>query len=840
MTVQENHELKLGKAGCGLPTRAIAAAIALMGGLAQADDTPELVLPVVSVVGQAASMNSALDVQQMADNIVSAVHADDIGQLPDTNAAEALQRIPGISIERDQGEGRYVRIRGLGPDLNAVTINGSLVPAPESDRRAVSLDVLPAGLIRSLEVSKTLMPSQDANSIGGTVEVKTISAFDHKGMFYSLEAGASHDSNTDREGPNFAAAWSNRFLDGKLGIALGVNSSKRKFGSENAETGGAWDLSGPRPALEEFQRRDYDITRERQGGILNLDYRPNDNESYYLRTLYSRFVDNEIRQRHNIEFDNPQFAGELGDAESSRELKAREETQDIASIVLGGERTFKDWKVAVAFGTSRASQDTPDAIDAASFESGETYNAGYSSSRLPRLIGGSGINNAADYELDSIELSKQKTVDRERNLKFDIDHNWQVFGIDSELKFGAKASRRKKTNEMTAWEIDGGDFGNPSLAGFLGSNVDYAYGNYGSSISRSAVKRFLSGVDMSNYVNEEESRINDFSMREDINAAYAQNTFNHGMWRILAGVRYEQTKFSANGTSVEDGAYSDVRASRKYDHWLPALHIRRDLDNDTSIRAALTNSVVRPTFGQLAPGVVINADEASFGNPSLSPMESRNLDLGIEHRIGYAGVLSAYVFHKDIKNFVYRTDLAGTGMWADFTHADTYANGSSAKVKGLELNYMQSFKELLPAPWNGLLLSANATFVSSDAKIDGYSDGVLASRKISLPSQSDRTMNLMVGYERGPLNMRLAANYKSKYLLEVNDIADSRSDQYVDAQTQYDFSARYNIAKQAQIVFEVLNLTDEKYYVYTGSRSLNAQYESYGRTYRLSMKIATF
>src|SRR5690606_21237590 len=135
-----------------------------------------------------------------------------------------LQRVPGISVERDQGEGRYVRVRGLGPDLNSVTINGSLVPAAESDRRAVALDVLPSGLIRSLEVTKTLTPSMDANSIGGTVEVKTISAFDHKGMFYSLEGGMSRDTNTDQSSPNYAGAWSNRFLDGKLGIAVGINS----------------------------------------------------------------------------------------------------------------------------------------------------------------------------------------------------------------------------------------------------------------------------------------------------------------------------------------------------------------------------------------------------------------------------------------------------------------------------------------------------------------------------------------------------------------------------------------------------------------------------------------
>src|SRR5688572_4519571 len=101
-----------------LPAIAVAAALNSMAQAQTSGPASPSVLPEVTVVGQAASMDSALDVQQMADNIVSVVHADGIGQLPDANAAEALQRIPGVSLERDQGEGRYIRIRGLGPDLN--------------------------------------------------------------------------------------------------------------------------------------------------------------------------------------------------------------------------------------------------------------------------------------------------------------------------------------------------------------------------------------------------------------------------------------------------------------------------------------------------------------------------------------------------------------------------------------------------------------------------------------------------------------------------------------------------------------------------------------------------
>ncbi|MCF5790125.1 TonB-dependent receptor plug domain-containing protein, partial [Pseudomonas sp. PA-1-6G] len=139
----------------------------------------------VDVVGQAAAIDSALKEQRSSDSIKSVVHADGVAQLPDENVAEAVQRLPGISVERDQGEGRFVSVRGLGPDLNSVTINGTLVPSPESERRAVALDVLPSELVQSLSVIKTLTPDMDANSLGGTVDVKSLSAFDHKGLFYT-------------------------------------------------------------------------------------------------------------------------------------------------------------------------------------------------------------------------------------------------------------------------------------------------------------------------------------------------------------------------------------------------------------------------------------------------------------------------------------------------------------------------------------------------------------------------------------------------------------------------------------------------------------------------------
>ncbi|WP_300355151.1 TonB-dependent receptor plug domain-containing protein, partial [uncultured Alcanivorax sp.] len=354
------HHLVLG----GFYRTVLASAVALSLTPAWADDASSAnELETVRVIGQAASIDKALASQKAADNIETTVNADAIGQLPDANVSESLQRLPGVSIERDQGEGRFVRVRGLAPDFNAATINGIQTPAPEADKRAVALDVVPADLIESLTVVKSLTPDMDANSLGGTIEVKTLSAFDRDGYYLSLSGKGSYNDNVDETSPELSMAASNQFSigdgDRNLGIAGGISWGKRDFGSDNVETGGAWDFDSGN-ALEEFEQRDYAITRERLGMALNFDYLLSDNTSLYLRTLYSRFTDNEIRQANIFEFDEAMVAGQRGDVAVAKELKDREETQEISSFVFGGQHFWgDDWIMDFQAGYSTASEKTP-------------------------------------------------------------------------------------------------------------------------------------------------------------------------------------------------------------------------------------------------------------------------------------------------------------------------------------------------------------------------------------------------------------------------------------------------------------------------------------------------
>ena len=804
----------------------------------------------VEVVGQAASIDQALKEQRNSDNIESVVHADGVAQLPDANVAEAVQRLPGISVERDQGEGRFVSVRGLGPDLNSVTINGTLVPSPESARRAVALDVLPSELVQSLSVIKTLTPDMDANSLGGTVDVQSLSAFDHKGLFYTGTSEAGYNQNTHQTSPKFSGAISDRFSLGdgidNFGVAAALSWNKRDFGSDNVETGGAWDFNdGAR--LNSFEQRVYDISRERTGGGLNFDYKPDDETQLYLRTLYSRFKDSETRNSTSLEFDKPQAAGELGKAKAKRKLKQREETQEIQSYVFGGERMLGLWTLSGQAGYSTSSEDSPGHIAGATFKGNSSFpNSGFYDTEKPRPIIGAGFYDPSNFTLDKVDWEEQDTRDTEKNLRLDLARDYDVEGYASQVKFGGKVSRRNKDNDLNAWvykDFDDAGFNDAQLnmTSYDKGNVHYQLGQFGPGISGGAIKDLIGGLNPGDYYDEQESRANDFKMREDINAAYVMNTVDIDDWRFIAGMRYEGTEFEAKGTGVRDGAFEAQDTQRDYHHWLPGLHARYQLDKNTQLRAAWTNAVVRPTFGQLAPGFVIDDDEASFGNPNLKPLESSNFDLGIEHYMGQAGTVSAFLFYKDIKNFVYNNDLAGSGEWVDFTEAHTYANGDSAKLYGLELAYSQKF-DWLPAPWNGLLLGANTTFSRSSASIEGFDQATGRNRKrdIDLPNQSDTVGNLMLGWEDDTLSLRLSANYKSQYLYELAGISDKAHDLHVDAQTFVDFSARYSLTKNLQVSFEAQNLTDQPYFVYSGHRRYNNQYEEYGPTYSLGLTFTHF
>ncbi|MCL1076868.1 TonB-dependent receptor [Parashewanella spongiae] len=806
----------------------------------------------IRVVGQQGSLSKSLNRQRAADNLVSIISSDVLGNFPDSNVSEALQRVPGVSIERDQGEGRFVRIRGLAPDFNSVSMNGVRLPAPEGDRRAVALDVVPSDLVQSVEVSKTVTPDMDADALGGSVEVKSLSAFDRDDTFYNISGEASYNNLTDDTSPKFAISYSDIFNE-TLGVAIAASWYSRDFGSDNVEVDGGWDFDadeGYSPAtLEEVEVRDYEINRERLGIGVNLDYRPNDKNDFYFRSLYSQYDDSERRNASAIEWEDGLTSGMTGTAEVKRSLKARTEEQNIQSYVFGGETRFTKWTADYQISISKAEARKPRHIDGAEFE-GEFDNIGFDGISVPKIKAHESYFDNNEYELKEIEIGESASTDKLKSAQVNFSRSFELSSYASKLKLGAKASSRDKIAYEDVWVYE--DFDEQkiseddlSLKNFTDKTIDYGLGRFGNNIGSTPIWEIIDQLNANDNFDEIESKVNDFDINEETKAAYIMAHVDIDNLRILTGIRYETADWKSSGFKYngETEEFNTTKNINSEEHWLPALHLKYTANDNTIIRAAYTNTITRPKFEEIAPGFLIEEDdgelEANFGNPELESLESTNFDLSVEHYFGGTGILSAGVFYKDINNFIYEADIAGRGEYLDFKKAITFINGNEAEILGAELTYVQKFN-FLSAPFNNLLLNSNLTWSDSTASISWFDDNQKLSRKIPLPSQSDISANLSLGYEDAYASVWLSAAYKSNYLQEVTEIDDSRYDMYEDDHLQWDFVAKGHITENLTFYFKAINITDEPFYSYAGRRDFNNQFEKYGRTFQFGLQLVNY
>ncbi|NMH64011.1 TonB-dependent receptor [Shewanella salipaludis] len=811
----------------------------------------------IRVVGQQGALSQSMNRQRGADNLLSVVSADVLGNFPDSNISESLQRVPGLSIERDQGEGRFVRVRGMAPDYNSVSMNGVRLPSPESDRRAVALDVVPSDLLQSVEVSKTLTPDMDADALGGAIEVKSLSAFDRDDTYLNLSAEVSQDTLTNNTNPKLAVSYSDIFAE-NLGIALGVSWYDRDFGSDNVETGGKWTfvdtldkdkLGYGDAALSSIDQRAYQINRERLGIGINFDYHPSDDTDLYLRSLYSEFDDTETRNSAKTKWKSPQQAEVLSKGKTTRSLKSRRENQNITSIVAGGESRFALWTLDYQASHSTASAEKPRNLAGADFVA-KLDDTGFRDSHKPKVIAPASYYRVDAFELDEIEIATAQAKDTLNSVQFDLSRQLSLGAYPVAVKTGAKVSRRDKSNRADVWIY--GDLRDQgvtdealSLGQYSGGDVDYSLERFGPGIEAAPLWDVIESLDADVNRDAIESSINDFDIREKVNAAYLMGHIDIDKMRILTGLRFEQNEWDSRGHGFDgiSGEFADVDNQSDENHWLPALHLTYRHSDTTVLRAAWTNTLVRPTFGQLAPGYLKEEGDGdidlSFGNPHLASLESMNLDLSLEHYFGNIGLLSAGLFYKDIDNFIYQADLAGRGDYVDAHSAVTFVNGDSAHIYGVELSYVQEFS-FLPEPLNALVLNSNLTYTDSAASISWNDGDLVLKRDIPMPSQSDITANLSLGYEDSYASVWLSAAYKSEYLQEVTELNDERHDLYTDTHLQWDLVAKAHLTTRLSLYFKGVNLTDEPYYSYTGNPDYNAQYETYGRTFQLGIQYVNY
>lgn len=835
-----------------LPARTIAMLVALAAIEVQAQGEQ---IEEVQIIGSRASMQSAIQRQRNSDKVAGVVDSDAIGNFADINVSESLRRISGVMVENDQGEGRYVSVRGMNTDLNAMTINGVSAASPE-DRRGVMLDGVPTDLLDSMTVYKTLTPDLDADTIGGAIDLETISAFRYDDSFVRLKAETNYNELVkDANNPSLSATYTRRLPlgAGELGAALVLSDQSRSIVSHNNETGG-WGDAAPDSDIE---WRYYDLVRDRQGVVLNLDYLSDRDTHWYLRMFYNEYQDEEYRgkfeTRDGLEDNEAEISGDVFSWANTRfdtEVRPRVETRKISSFQLGTQFSLDNGSnVTLEAFASRAEQDDTNRINAI-FRSGkvnEPISWDNSNPRKPQLSFSERFQDPAFYTLKALEAEYAMTRDTDVGGRFDMT---LPVTVATELRYGAKVRLREKRNDFDFCGYEP-DF--DLTLDEAGTRIEDAYfptqqGPYPSAAGARAIQAVAmnlqdrvamadgtwcaapgSGYEFSG--DEEEASIPaDWYTDEDVYAAYVMATTETDRMTWVYGLRYENTRNSYRGKDYVDGKYGGLSAvERDYGFLAPSLNLKVDLSDTQVARLGIFRSLVRPGFGQSRAGWVVDAEDnrISGGNPGLDPTTAWNLDLSYELYLDNDTFLSAGLFYKRIEDAIVEIDARNVELQGRlWDRAGTYINADASSLTGVELALHKAWE-------NGLLFSFNWTYTTGDSQLpEGAASGA---RKVPYLKQSRNTGNVALGYDKGPWDLRLAANYRSRYLDELG--GSPLGDRYTDDYVQLDLTAKYQVNDKLMINAFALNLNDRPEFYYFGRPDRLSQYDEFGTTYGLGLRL---
>ncbi len=783
----------------------------------------------------------ALQQQREAANIVNVISADQIGRFPDVSAPEALQRVPGIGVQRDQGDGRFIQIRGASPQFTTVTFNGERIPSPEGDVRQIALDAVPTEVLQAIEVSKAITPDMDADAIGGSVNLVTrrapqqfFAAGDLAGGYSSLRADAAGRGSF---------TLGTRTPDGRLGVIAGASLNNRAFGSDDLEPEydlGDDDVPSGDDGLAELQARWYDLVRERIGGHAAVDYALAPGQTLFVRGVFSQLRDSEQRRR-------AVFVPEDGEVEYNH--KNRTERLRTLNLTAGGEHAFAtglevDYRLTVA----ASEEDTPNDDEIAFVAEDVAFGSASLGDPDRPALGLAGGLDASAFAFDAIEPAASLTTNTDYVGALNVALPFALAGERSRVQVGAKVRLKRKDQDVRESAYEGLDltlaeFGDASFADVFGAGYGYVPGDYplpGTLTSNEQIASFVGlfrdGLEADDVAGIE-GDLEDFDAREDTYAAYAMAELAFGDWLVLPGARFEFTDVESTGfESVveeevdEDGDVSTdlvgvraATATSDYGYLFPMLHVRYRATPRTNVRAAVTTALARPNFFDLAPYRVQDDDEVEIGNPALRPARSLNLDLLAEHFLSSIGVVSAGVFYKRITDPIVSTRFdevsAVTGEDLEVTQS---INGESGSILGVEVAVQQQLR-FLPGALSGLGVYANYTYTQSDATLADGSEAVF-------PGQADHLANVALSYEMAGFSGQLSYNYTGRFLDEFggDGVGASRAaDLFVRERHGLDAQASFQVTPRVQVFGEAINLLNAPLVVFQGIETRPIQREFY-------------
>lgn len=803
--------------------------VALSGSALAESTVMEEVVVTASPIRQ--SESAAIETKREALNVLDAISADTIGRFPDQNLADSLARVPGVAIERDQGQARYVNLRGAPFRYTAIAINGIDVPGAENGR-IPRFDSFPAFITSKLTVNKAITADMPGEAVSGFVDIETNNPFDREGISFALDGGLGEQDLGGGDVDKLALRSS--FSNENFGVLAFYSENSRAQITDNRE----YDLGleGGQIVANELDFRSYKILRSDEAYGGHVEFRGDDDLwRVYLSNTYSEFTDEEERNQYVAEFLAP-TAGLTGDNAPVQLLRALEDgiyENSTNTTTMGLDFTVQgfDVETSYSFIDTEFVQNLPITYQLAGFAglgaSGTIpYLASYDLTNLtdPILTLNGDPDDAlflANYGIGFYNPLEQE-VDK---FKFDVSRD---IANDSVIKFGMQIDQREAEGGANTVAflpypdelvplINNYDTGKPwesnttnSLGGTYFDNpaLDQAWQQYALYPGGS--------IDADNVV----------SIDEDINAGYVSYIRSTDWGSYILGMRVEQTDVTNRG--VDGFSYST-----DFTDWLPNAHINIDLADNLKLRLSASTGVNRPTYNEWRASAAVDVieEEISGGNPTLEAETSYGFDASIEYYLDNGSLFSAAAFMRNIDNVIYADDSTiDAGAFIDEYAGEqwTYTgflNGSDGKFSGVELNTVFFADDLI----EGVGISANVTFTDSEFK---QANG----ETVGLPGTSDLIYNAAIFYEDYGISARLNYSWRDKWISPIEDPAEFWGEmERLDAQISYTFPSQIS-GSEVSVYANFNNITDETDVRYAGNGTIN-QSESYGMHYLIGLRI---
>jgi TonB-dependent receptor len=820
----------------------------------------------------------ALNRERTSDNILNVLPSDVIRSLPNANIADAVGRLPSVTLERDEGEGKYVQVRGTEPRLNNVTVDGINVPAPEATVRQVKLDTIPADIVEAVEVNKTLSANQDADAIGGSVNLVTKTAGELPTLTLEGIGGFTPIVDTRYIG-QVDGTFGQRFgAQKKLGILIGASYDYNGRGIDDIEP--SPDPNHVIPYYDSMDLREYRYQRTRYGFGGSIDYKLKEGSGLYFHYLYSDFKDYGNKWVYTLnDGGTPQFS-----------TSDREPDYEIGNFAIGGKHEFTNswltWEVSLSRGRQGAAAGNPGVSfnyagnTICNYDQAATTNPNLPQFNPACIAPGSQVFNPSLYQIS--EFDTTSGITSQVNLQGAVSYakNYHLGSHFSTFEFGGKVRNSHKGQDAFSGVYD--NVGNlpstgapPTMNMFLNgfTNPDYYSGDYriGPVTDYNKLLAFFNAnpqlfpLDVPSTIFQSAS--SNYDLTERVSAAYAMNTIQFGRWRLQTGLRVEATQLNILGyvvTNITDsnGNPLAVVNPQPSNFWyfdaMPNVQLRYALTQDSDIRAVYGRGISRPNPYDLVPYVTedqtTNPFTISVGNPNLRPEHANNYDLLYEQYLKPFGKIEGGFFYKQLSSPIYYINdprYVAT-QYPEFQgdQLSYIINGDNAQLWGLEAAYIQHLG-FLPGALSGLGIMANYSWTTSNA-------GHLPLRPDTpaLQRQAPSTWNLSPTYDRGRLSARLGVSYNGasidQYQWTQCTPAEAQGagcedpsnlgprgpvgDIYFYPHTQVDAQISFRVQKSLTALVQGLNLTNEVFGFYNGSPQYVIQREYYKPTYSFGLR----